>query len=747
MLLAWGLFFGVQATAQQDLLKGIFDSEEPVFYTSVLPATEAGTIRLVVYFSHSKISELEASVWLQDRGTTLTTDGAKQLARGLQMMGNRRPDTILITRLSDLHFYTFGVDYRNPKALGGKFSTAVLQEGFRYEAPRPAAPPPVAAEPPRDPVMTNPCVEPDISVSIDASGYCGANDRPAVRIQCRNCEEREWEFSVEVRTETEAWHALRADGRRQSAFGGAVRTEPLCILSTGLYYARVLVWGKNCTMPLIRQISTPVVITERGPSPYAYQAVPSTPQSSSMNRTLRALPDTCVVEGYAQLTGPYIRGGLMLASQSPCAAFFPYAVVRYIHPGYRDLTQDPMPLTPGQYTPFEIQLDQKDLARSIHPIQVIVYARQQIGEEGIPLSSFWIRTEAGDLAVRSPLPQSYNAPPPPPSGIQPMAPVDAYSIDEAMLEETFDTVGVRASDPNCNQIADLKLAYDPLRPGPPIFVSWLSPRCCQVDGCAYSVWVGKSHNQLRLLVRGNKPGAIVQELLTGVQPDDQYFEVVVNTANGMRKAAYVVGDGPKYGIEEITAYHDRVKPPYSDSLLFERSAPPPTGAKENIASSVAEQDQPTASTQGIEPPANSNGPQFRWNDTPVGSTPVSTSPASAEAYVQPRLPLQNFSPCHYQRETQLIGDQPAEVGDLLTLRYNFSEEGYRYTLYLRPRGSQEWVIAPGTQELQANPAFDLRLTPRHNGEYLILTYKPSKNWGCLSAPLTKAVKLEVAGNY
>lgn len=65
-------------------IKGLFEREDPVFHASVYPTEQEGSVMLVYHFTHSKISEMNISVWLRDQGTGLSGQGANQLIRGLR---------------------------------------------------------------------------------------------------------------------------------------------------------------------------------------------------------------------------------------------------------------------------------------------------------------------------------------------------------------------------------------------------------------------------------------------------------------------------------------------------------------------------------------------------------------------------------------------------------------------------------------------------------------------------------------
>jgi hypothetical protein len=270
-------------------------------------------------------------------------------------------------------------------------------------------------------------------------------------------------------------------------------------------------------------------------------------------------------------------------------------------------------------------------------------------------------------------------------------------------------VQVTASDPNCTPIQDLRVVFDSNQRGKPLFISWLTPRCCQEEGCNYTVWTGPDPKQLRLLMKGKKSGAIISEVLQGVDQRDQYYEVVVETGNGMRKAAYALGTGPLYGVQEILDYHDMLYPPAPTIV-------------EGVVETTIPGENTAAKSGEIESAVLLNAQE-------------------------PEMPISDFETCKYKRNTLVSGDQPAAVGSEITLKYDFNDKRYQYTLYHQPVGQEEWVIAPGTEELQSSSSFTLKVQPYHAGKYVILSYKPSSGssgWGCLSAPLEEAVTVQVA---
>ena len=734
--------FPLTSDAQRDLLDGLLDREEPTFYANILPTEEEGVIFVAIHFTHNKINTLEASFWIKDHGANLVGDGAKRLVRSLQTIGNRQQDTIVIRGLADRHFYSIGVDYRNASAISRKFNAKVVQEGYFYTFPRQdkladseAAPaktepaPDLAPQPaaPTEPAAAaSPCFTPRLFVKIEPNGYCGAEDRPAVSIQCDNCLGRNWEFSVDVRQEHGQWEPLRRDGNRQPATGLGIRTEPLCLLAPGRYYAQVLAWGEGCPSPAIYNL--PQAITIAGPT-----AAPAMAGPKTGGLPLTAVPDTCAVLSEAQLHEGLIRGALLLEAGSPCAAWNPEASIRYVNPSHRNIELEPVALVPGELTPFAIQLDQRDLSRGIHTIQVSVAGRTANMTQAIPLYSFWLRASEGrngELALTSHRAEEapdyrqgwYKDPEQnrvAARGIE-LPAADRLPEDDPLLEDSFQEVQVKATDPNCPQIQNLQLVYSPTQPDRPLYISWLSPRCCQEDGCEYSVWAGPAPGQLQLLVKGRKPGATVTEMLTGLDAAQQYFEVVVRTPNGNRKAAYLPGQGPVYGIEAILDYQDQLKPQSSDPIV---------GIKGGLP------EEPIASTGSLV--------------SGELATRTATWPAAAEAapaaltYEQPSFPISKFEACRIFRETHIIGNKPIRAGEQVMIEYAFHDKSYRYTLYHLPENSDEWVLAPGTKELQASPAFTFTAQPFHSGKYLILAARPNGSWGCLSAPPSDALELKV----
>ena len=687
-------FFAVfcqSGRTQNELLKEIFDREEPVFDVTLTPMND-GQAELLFYFTHSKAPNLEASVWIQDMGTSLQGNPNKKLVEGLQQIGNRQQIRVLLKELKPSHFYTIGLDYRNPNGLSRKFNATILSEGFLYA-------PPVGVDPTPDnepiarhnhtakvntPVQETPCFNPDFTARIDPSGYCEGQSRPAVLIQCNNCQGKEWDFTVETKQAYGSWIPLRSDGERQDAMGVALRAEALCALQPGVYQIQVLAWGKNCDIPVVKVVGTEVMIQDLyQPGPIAHHD-PEQSETTIEDEPM-AIPETCTISGVAEIQGNTISGTIELSSQSPCLDYNPYAVIKYVHPGYRDITLDEIYLMPGTKIPFRLELDDQDLGRGIHTLQIIEFVAPPTSTTSLQIGSFWIRAnppQSESLATNPYLDTETPTTPQDEELADENGEGDEWSIDEQQIS----TINVTASDPNCTQIQDLQLVYGSGKSDLPLFVSWLNPRCCQEEGCKYTVWAGESFDKLRLIVTGNKPGAIIRELLQDIRMSDTYYEVVVHTTNGKRKAAYVIGEGPKYGVEEILAYQDEESPGFSDPVIFVKE------------------------------------PTFQ--------------------YAVPQKPIQTFRSCRIYRPTEISEVMPA-MGSKVQISYDFSEKGYQYTLYQKPLGLDQWFVAPGTAELQAVPAFEMTVNEAHNGEYIILAYNPTLDWGCLSKPLSEGVSIQV----
>ncbi|NET34291.1 MAG: hypothetical protein F6K19_20080 [Cyanothece sp. SIO1E1] len=723
----------VDGNAQKDLFKGIFEREDAKFHPTLENTPMKGVANLNLYFTHSKVNALEYSVWIKDLGTSLVGDGPKKMVKDLGSIGNREKQSIKIDGLVDGHFYTIGLDYRRPQSLNRKFISKVLQEGYvyRFQAegalakkdPNSAPSPTPSTSPP--PSQNLPCYNPNISVQVEASGYCGTANRPAILVQCKDCQGKNWRFSVEVKTKYGQWQSLRADGEPQNALGVAVRTEPLCLLRPGMYDVQVLAWGQNCATPIVKAVQTAVIIPDdRLINNPPVVSAPST--QVPVEEEYRKLPDTCEVSASATVQGSIIRGTVELNRTSPCGDMMPYAVVKYVHPGYRDITLDKVVLIPGSIVPFEFPLDARDMQRGIHTIQVQTYVKSDVTQEEVPMSSFWVKAELPGQRDRDYLAARNGSAIPQPAETSPKTPRytdaelqagerDPYesSVDATLMEETFNTVNVTASDPNCTPIQDLNLVFDGPRSTIPLYIAWLNPRCCQEEGCDYTVWAGAGPKQLRLLVSGRKKGAMIRELLTQLHPDDQYYEVVVKTGNGQRKAAYVSGTGPLYGVEDIIAYHDEVNP-----------------------TTIEQPDDGFTSVQVVPEGA-------------VGGALASRAPGavpktgSKPLYDTPSAPITKFEACKYKRDLVVRAEQPIQVGDIVDISYGFKAKGYQYTLYFQPKGSSQWVIAPGTKEGQSSPDFELEMTKYHTGKYLLLSQKESSNWGCLSSSHNEAVELNV----
>lgn len=683
-LLAWPL------SAQDDLLKRLFDKEAPVFNLQVAPTADSGTVMMMVYFTHSKVSALEISVWIKDQGTQLSGEGESRLVKSLHEIGNRQQDTFLVKGFAHRHFYTIGLDYRAAKSNAAKFTSKTLNDSYLYEyAGKTSATRRIrdnaAIDTPREekPAVAPPCENADVNIRLAPYGYCGDDDYPAVLIDCINCQGKNWEFSVEYKAETGQWKSLRDDGKLQTAFGNATRTEPLCALHPGVYKIRVATRGKNCSAPTVYYADGSVVVADGGRQSQAMGYEDKKPSQDLTTKNAPVLPDTCEVQANAIVSGNAIRGTLALLPSSPCADMTPYAQLTYVHPGYRDITLQPILLTPGVPSSFEVKLDERDLERNIHTLQVVAYINGP--EKGIPISSFWVKAREQQLTARTgDVKQPDNKP-----------------VQESKKAE--EEKPAKAADPaTCNQIDDFRLVYLPGETEKPFYLSWLNPGCCQQTGCQFMVWGGKLPGQLRLLAEGNKRGAMIKEVLQGVTPADDYFEVILKLANGEeRRAAYILGKGPIYGSDAIAQYQRQVK-----------------GSAEQQPKGLPESSK-----------TNEKKPEV-------------TSPKAFE-YATPSKPLDSFSPCKYRREISLVAEQPVVDGDEITINYQFTEPGYEYTLYLQPTGISNWVLAPGTTEGQGKPSFTFEATPFHSGKYLMLIYKADKNWGCLSANPEEALQLTV----
>lgn len=673
-LILLNLLFSLNLLAQKDILNGLFDKEEPVFNATVLPTAEEGTVKVVFYFTHSKYSHLEASFWMEDNGTNLQSSGNKKLLQGLKPIGNRRQDTIRVTGLTSGHFYTFGLDYKKPSTFSGKFISKTLEDGYRYNYVEPTKPNKPLALIDENSDAPAPCIAPELYVQVENAGYCGPDNRPAIIVECQNCHKKDWEFSVETRTEFSQWESIRSDGRRQTAYNNATRTEPLCTLEPGSYQVRVLAWGDNCRTPVINTVPFPIVIRD-----IDYKAAATTKQTQEQEITIEtltvAIPDTCPVLGWGMMYGDYIQGTVELAANSSCSSLSPFAKLTYIHPGYRDLELPPITLEEGKKIPFEIQLDEKDRQRGIHPIRVVTYVRPNLNTEPVPVSSFWIRAKGDGTKVES---YQFDAEP------EPQQPL-TERIETATKPDVL-------AENNCSKIADLQLIYAPNNPTQPRYISWETPDCCIDENCSYFVWVGSNPVDIRLLVQGKKTGEFVREELFGLNPEDRFFEVVVSSTKGTRNASYVVGEGAQYEDLAVVEYEQQV------SIS-------PSAGKDIISS-----------RGGL-------------------NSRITTTPSR---------PISDFNACKIYREIAIVGDQPIHPGDDITIKYDHRGSGYSYTLYHQPQNSSQWLIAPGTREMQSSPEFVLKTAPEHNGKYIILVYKLSKEWGCLSATPEDPVVLKVA---
>lgn len=723
VLLPFCLLFGLQATAQ---IKGLFEKEEPVFNASVIPTEEQGTVKLVFYFTHGKASSIETSVWLRDEGTGMSGMGSNILVRGLKETYNRQQDTVTITGLNNQHFYTFGIDYRSPGFMSSKFDAVVLKSNYRYELPQ--SNPVAKTEEPRKEMAATPCQNPDLYVQIKSAGYCGAADRPAVEIQCMNCDGNNWTFDVQLRTATTGWVSLRADGQAQTAVGNGIRIEPLCAIEPGTYYVRILSQGINCPTPVIHNVSSFVTIADPSQRVTMQERSGNSSINPNLENNIATLPDTCIVRAQATLQGKVLRGTVELVNGSPCRDFYPFTKVHYVNPGYRNLESKPIALLAGVAVPFEMVLDDRDLSRNIHTLQIITYTRQEPEHEGIPMSAFWIKAGNALATPGNPTtqPQPYEQPKPNNPTTQ-TATISETSSEESSYTESIEAVSIKASDPNCTPIQDLNVVFFNTQEGKgdrPLYITWMNPRCCQEDGCKYTIWAGENPDRLRILVEGSKRGVFIRELLQDLLSTDKYIEVSVKTPNGNRKAAYVMNEGALYGIEALADYRDRLKPVANDRLVVQTGTDIPEISTIKGGSTVATNPNPTTSTN---PPMVGGDLRER--------TPI--------AYDKPQKQITNYSPCKYAREILVVGERPAKLGTPLKIQYDFSDENYRYTLYLQPEGTTDWVLAPGTKESQETPVFNFNITPFHAGKYAILVHKATATWGCLAAPLEQAIEIKV----
>lgn len=683
-------------------LKGLFDKEEPVFFVSVTPAPDSGVAMVTLYFTHSKAVSLEASLWIKDLGANLSPTGGNRMVKSLWEMSNRKQDTIYIEGLSNLHFYTIGLDYRTPKALSSRFTTKVLNDSYRYEFAEKKGMANAKKAAPAEKI-SRPCETPDLTVRSEADGYCGADNRPAVVIECVNCKGQTWSFNVEYSSIGGTWKPLRSDGKSQTATGNAPRTEPLCILPDGEYKLRVSATGENCTAAVYHYLGTPLRI---GAQKMAASAIPA--DTPALNTAEPApLPDTCSAAASAGLIGKELRGEVTLAAGSPCGGSQPYAQIRYVHPGHRDQNTEQLPLIAGKATPFKFALDEIDLKRSIHTLQVVIYINPGQGMNAIPLSTFWIRASqdqnglaTGDTKLQA-------------KGIE--KPV-------AELEET--------PAKNYNRLQDLRPVYLSVQSDIPAYIAWTNPSECINGGCAYTVWAGKSNGPIRLLAKGKQGGSLVKESLQGLTIEERYIEVEVETKTGSSIAAYVFGQGPGFNFGENYVHRERIQP----------TAGKPEVAPQNM---LVEQPEPTPVEQLVAKGKIQSSETLVADEQTVKKTTRPLGGGNTVVFEQPQLPVSTFSNCKYQREISVVGDMPISQGDWLAIKYNFSEPGYKYTLYFKPEGQEEWFIAPGTKELQDKPEFYLEMTQYHSGRYAVLAYSFQNRWGCLSTPLSEALLIKV----
>ena len=710
IFLLTGILFSASLVAQNGVFKDLLNKKEPVFQTSIYKTTTPGKVMMVYYFTHDKIKTLEVSHWINHHGVHLHYDGEKKLMGSIRKINNREPDTLFIEALEDRHFYSLGLDYRNAGGLMSKFKSSMLQEGYLYKVQERINLPNMGKEeytgtrntfPERQQERTGsnaprPCQEPDIRIQVEPSGYCRTNDRPAVVLQCTDCIGSNWSFAVEARSEMGVWRSLRSDGQLQEAKGTNLRTEPLCELSPGKYYLRVVVKGQYCKDPIYHTVSAPVIIEDKREKEQG-QVYSYSPSVKKAPKRVRPLPDTCIVEAQASIIRGRVRGSLRLDFNSPCIPYKPFAKIKYIHPGYRDIDIKPVELVPGGAVPFEVDLDATDLKRGIHPVQVTIYIRPDKNRAGVPVSSFWVRATSDQLVrkggKRSPVPEPV------------YVPEETYTTPEIYTENgtyvnyeeqpAMDTRRPVATekgkdwgytnDPNCTPLSDLQLIYDPANPGIPKYISWINPGCCENGGCEYSVLAGKTKSQMRLVGLGSKPGSMIRELLEGIQISDQYFEVTVKTSSGLRKAQYVQGKGPVYEKAAPVAYE-----------TFEKR------------------------------PAQAYG-------MPQGEPIVFKKGVTGLELETPSQPIAKFKACKIDRALKIASDTPTIPDAEITVQYDFKDSGYNFTLYFQPEGATDWFLAPGTAESQSKPVFYLESGPHTNGTYRLLTQKGS-GWGCLSKP-------------
>lgn len=309
------LFLGPVSNYAQDIFDGLFEKEQPRFFAQVNPTSVPGEVEMVFHFTHSKASEVEASVWLTDLGGNLQDPQSKEMVSGLRTLGNRKRDTLVISGLTSRHFYNIGVDYRVKSAIPRKFESAVVREHFRYEG---SLSQPVAQQQPQtqrtapanpdwqarsvQPMQQSaaqnsntpaqqPCKEPQLNLRVDPAGYCDRLNRPAVIVSCSNCQGTTWDFLVEVKTSNGKWFPTRADGRPQAALGVAPRTEPLCLIPDNNYQLRVLAWGENCNLPVVKELGTTIQVGNSvAQQPWPNLMVHLPPALTALNLQHRLMP-------------------------------------------------------------------------------------------------------------------------------------------------------------------------------------------------------------------------------------------------------------------------------------------------------------------------------------------------------------------------------------------------------------------------------------------------------------------------
>jgi hypothetical protein len=392
--------------------------------------------------------------------------------------------------------------------------------------------------------------------------------------------------------------------------------------------------------------------------------------SLSFGQPVGSSPPDCQILGEAALYGVKIRGTLELTPSSECFGFQPFATLRYAHPGYRDLHIREVPLSRGQRTPFEFVLNSRDLARAIHPVQVVVYVRGVELADAVPVASFWLEAQAREEGAPDQNPGLMGS-------FLPMSPRNAE--------------GTRAV---CDEIESLSLKNHPGRPTEPAILSWEQPECCREQACRYAIWGGRSLQELRLLNHGQAAGPRIHKILTGLRSEDAFFELEIETPDGIRRAFY--------------------RAPVAELTLVPAPRPPVTLPGSEAASEITA-DMPKASREDAEP----------------------------VLLEKAKLAISTFDPCRYERALTPANDQVLPAGEELEIRYDHDGKGYRYTLYFRPENATEWFLAPRTTELQEMPVFSLETNPGLSGRYLVLVYKPSKKWGCLSSHPEEGLQLRV----